>query len=111
MKTIYHPSRDSLVLPPLLHALGDPVRLAIVKRLATGDELTCNVAYPYPIPKSTLSHHIKILREAGLIHVRQQGREYYSHLRFDDIELRFPGVLQAILRVTNADSVSTLSMQ
>ena len=99
MKIIYHPEPDSIGLPGVLYALGEPVRLTIVTRLAAEGELTCGVAYPDPIPKSTLSHHLKILREAGVIHVRQQGREYHNSLRRDDLEARFPGLLRAIIDV------------
>jgi DNA-binding transcriptional ArsR family regulator len=99
MKFIYHPDRDSLTLAGILYALGDPVRLTIVRNLAAAGELTCGVAYPDPIPKSTLSHHLKILREAGVIHVRQQGREYHNSLRREDLEARFPGLLRAVLAV------------
>jgi DNA-binding transcriptional ArsR family regulator len=97
MKSIYHPDREILALPNVLYALGDPVRLYIVKNLATEGELTCGVAYPLPIAKSTLSHHLKILRESGVIHVRQQGREYYNTLRQADLDTRFPGLLAAVL--------------
>ncbi|MBC8161645.1 MAG: helix-turn-helix transcriptional regulator [Roseiflexaceae bacterium] len=99
MKIIYRPERDSLELPGILYALGDPVRLTIVTRLASKGELTCGIAYPDLIPKSTLSHHLKILREAGVIHVRQQGREYHNSLRRDDLEARFPGLLRTIVDV------------
>jgi DNA-binding transcriptional ArsR family regulator len=99
MKFIYHPDRDVLSLAGILHALGDPVRLIIVRNLATDGELTCGVAYPHPIPKSTLSHHLKILRESGIIHVRQQGREYYNRLREEDLDARFPGFLRVVLAV------------
>jgi DNA-binding transcriptional ArsR family regulator len=100
MKLIYHPERETLTLAGLLYALGDPVRLTIVSRLATHGELTCGVAYPHAIPKSTLSHHLKILREAGVIFVRQQGREYYNRLRREDLDTRFPGVLATVLAST-----------
>jgi DNA-binding transcriptional ArsR family regulator len=97
MKLIYHPDRETITLAGVLYALGDPVRLAIVVRLAADGEQTCGVAYPHPIPKSTLSHHLRILREAGLIQVRQQGREYYNRLRREDLDARFPGVLASVI--------------
>lgn len=99
---MYHPERDSLALPHILYALGDPVRLSIVQQLASDGELTCTIAYPHPIPKSTLSYHLRILREAGIIHVRQQGRESYNSLRQADLEIRFPGVLNAIIHAAAA---------
>lgn len=99
MKLIYHPDKSVLSLAGILYALGDPVRLTIVRNLAAHGELTCGVAYPLPIAKSTLSNHLKVLREAGVIFVRQQGREYHNTLRREDLDQRFPNVLSAILEV------------
>jgi DNA-binding transcriptional ArsR family regulator len=99
MKLIYHPDKEAISLAGVLYALGDPIRLTIVKNLASQGELTCGVAYPLPVAKSTLSNHLKVLREAGVIFVRQQGREYFNTLRREDLEQRFPKVLEAILEV------------
>jgi DNA-binding transcriptional ArsR family regulator len=106
MRIIHHPDRSVLTLAAVLYALGDPVRLTIVQRLAAEGELTCGVAYPFPIAKSTLSHHLKILREAGVIQVRQQGREYYNRLRSAEIDARFPAVLAAILAAAPAPELA-----
>ena len=105
MKLIYHPERETITLAGVLYALGDPVRLTIVTRLAVDGELTCGVAYPHPIAKSTLAHHLKLLREAGLIYVRQQGREYYNRLRSEDLDARFPGVLTTVIAAAPRDAV------
>ncbi len=64
MRMFYHPDRDSLDLASILHALSDPVRLRIVQSLAQSGELTCG-AFGINAPKSTLSHHFKVLREGG----------------------------------------------
>lgn len=104
MKFIYHPDIDEVSLAGVLYALGDPVRLTIVSSLAQHRELTCGIAYPLPIPKSTLSHHLKILREAGIIHVRPQGREFYNSLRRDELNQRFPGLLDSVLHSVVAAS-------
>jgi DNA-binding transcriptional ArsR family regulator len=96
--TIAHPAREDLELGAVLHALSDPVRLRIVAELAHGEgEFTCG-SFALPVTKSTCTHHFKVLREAGLIHQRPQGTTRLNRLRRADIEARFPGLLQTILR-------------
>ena len=93
-----HPRRDSLNLAEVLHALSDPMRLRIVAVLAAdGGERTCN-SFNLPIVKSTCTHHFKVLREAGLIRQRVVGTKRVNSLRRDDVEARFPGLLEAVLR-------------
>ena len=96
MRMFYHPDRDSLDLASILHALSDPVRLRIVQSLARGGELTCG-AFGIGIPKSTLSHHFKVLREGGVIRTRMEGVHRIVSLRMEDLNARFPGLVQAIL--------------
>jgi DNA-binding transcriptional ArsR family regulator len=96
--TIVHPAREELELGAVLHALSDPVRLRIVAELArTEDEFTCG-SFSLPVTKSTCTHHFKVLRESGLIHQRPQGTTRLNRLRREDIESRFPGLLQTVLR-------------
>jgi DNA-binding transcriptional ArsR family regulator len=93
-----HPDSSSLKLEAVLHALGDPVRLAIVKRLAAGPELACFEAVAgLDIAKSTQSHHFRILREAGIIQTRKEGVACLSALRRADLDRQFPGLIDAIL--------------
>jgi DNA-binding transcriptional ArsR family regulator len=88
---------ETLELPAILHALSDPIRLRIVTRLAEGDECACN-SFGLPITKSTCSHHLRVLREAGLIEQRVDGKSRLNRLRGEALEQRFPGLLQAVLR-------------
>ena len=81
----------------VLYALGDPVRLKIVKTIAQKGEQACRSCGGDEIAKSTLSHHFKILREAGLIHTQKVGTQHLNSLRIDELETRFPGVLAAVL--------------
>lgn len=97
MRKLYHPPPDNITLPAILYALSDSYRLEIVRQLALQDELTCG-ALCMPVAKSTLSHHFKVLREAGVIQSRQDGRECYNSIRHKDLEARFPGLLAAILQ-------------
>jgi DNA-binding transcriptional ArsR family regulator len=92
------PERDEIELAAVLHALSDPVRLGIVSALRkSGDERRCG-SFDAPVSKSTLTHHFRVLREAGVIVQRQDGTARLSRLRSDDLDARFPGVLDAILR-------------
>lgn len=97
MRPIYHPDKSDISLECVLYALGDPVRLEIVKRLAAEQELSC-AAIDAPVAKSTLSHHFKILREAGVIYCRKQGTQHMNSLRREDLSDRFPGLLDTILK-------------
>jgi DNA-binding transcriptional ArsR family regulator len=81
----------------VLYALGDPVRMSIAVQLQDGEEKTCN---QFKIPskhKSTLTHHFKVLREAGITRTRIDGREHFVSLRLDELAKRFPGVMDSIL--------------
>jgi DNA-binding transcriptional ArsR family regulator len=91
------PERDEIDLAGVLHALSDPVRLGIVAGLReSGDERRCG-SFAAPVTKSTLTHHFRVLRESGVISQRQEGTARLSRLRTDDLEARFPGVLEAVL--------------
>jgi DNA-binding transcriptional ArsR family regulator len=101
MRPLYHPHYQDISLAGVLYALGDPVRLEIVKRLATEGELACG-ALNLPVAKSTLSHHFKLLRESGVLQCRKDGTQHLNSLRRGDLEQRFPGLLDAVLRVAQS---------
>ena len=93
-----HPERAAVELAAVLHALSDPMRMRIVAKLASeGGEHTCS-SFDLPIVKSTCTHHFKVLREAGLIRQRVVGTKRVNSLRRKDIDHRFPGLLDAVLR-------------
>jgi DNA-binding transcriptional ArsR family regulator len=94
-----HPSRQQLDLHAVLHALSDPVRMQVVRQLANEEERGWG-ELDVPVAKSTLSHHLKVLRRAGVINVRQDGQRCFVSLRSEDLESRFPGVLSSILSAT-----------
>jgi DNA-binding transcriptional ArsR family regulator len=96
MRTIVHPAPEQLRLEGVLHALSDPVRLQIVATLRAGDELPCG-GLEVPVSKSTLSHHLKVLRDAGLTRTRCEGVTRLVSLRREDVEARFPGLLSCVL--------------
>jgi DNA-binding transcriptional ArsR family regulator len=94
-----HPELSDVELPAVLFALSDPARLDLVKQLATHGALSvaqCQATGP-DVPKSTFSHHLKTLREAGLIRNEPTGRQRTVTLRRSEVEARFPGLLDAVL--------------
>src|SRR3954465_9860380 len=90
------PAPDALALECVLHALADPVRLRIVADLADGSEKVCGT-FVLPVSAATRSHHLRILREAGLTVTRAHGTQRLVALRRDVLEARFPGLIGAIL--------------
>ena len=101
MRTPLHPTCEDVFLPNILYALGDPIRLRIVEQLASAFEgISCQrIIVGEGVAKSTQSHHFKVLREAGLIRMEPQGRRLLVSLRRDELEQRFPGLLDTILRL------------
>jgi DNA-binding transcriptional ArsR family regulator len=98
MRALAHPATEDIQLTEVLRALSDPARLAIATRLAEIGEEQCNdLGEGLGVHKSTLSHHYRVLREAGVTRARWQGRTKLITLRRDDIESRFPGLLDAVL--------------
>ena len=93
----FHPNLDSISLADVLHALSDPVRLAIVKSLAPGEETAWN-AFMVGVAPSTLSHHMKVLRNAGIIANRRDGMRCIVSLR-PELSARFPDLLETVLRL------------
>ena len=99
-----HPETGDLVLTDVLFALSDPTRLAIVRELAEGalEETPC-AAVGGTMPKSTRSHQLKTLREAGVIRNEANGRGRRLTLRTEDLDARFPGLLAAVLDAPGPD--------
>ncbi len=103
MRRFFFPEQSQLVLTHVLYALSDPTRLQIVAHLAGGNELTCADS-SLSTPKSTLSHHLKVLRESGLITTRAEGTQLFNSVRRADLDARFPGFLDAVLDSVRTDS-------
>ena len=96
MKVYHHPALASIPLSAVMQALSDPCRIAIVRELLSRDRpLACNEV-PLQISKATRSHHFDVLRDAGLIRTRVEGTKCMSSLRTQEIEARFPGLLQLV---------------
>jgi len=100
MDDVVEPAADDMLLPKMLAALADPHRLATVRFLAARGESWCAQVMQeagLEMTKSTFSHHLRILREAGLVTKRIQGAKGYAQLRKADVDRRFPGLLDSIL--------------
>jgi DNA-binding transcriptional ArsR family regulator len=91
----------TLDLATVLHALSDPMRLRIVHALADGKELSCG-GVGLPVTKSTCSHHLKVLRDAGVITQRQHGTARLNTLAREDLDAAFPGLLDSVLKAAAA---------
>jgi DNA-binding transcriptional ArsR family regulator len=104
MDRFTHPDLKDVTLTAVLHALADPNRRAILRRLAAdkqceGKGLSCAMAAPANLPKATMSNHYTVLRNAGLVRAERRGTEVVHAIRCTEVEARFPGVLSAVLAV------------
>ena len=101
MRPLFHPSIEEVTVESILHALSDPVRVAIYADIV-GSDCSQNCSNflrvsEKTIPKSTLSQHFKALRDAGLIRGERRGVEMHNTARCAELDRRFPGLIQAIL--------------
>jgi DNA-binding transcriptional ArsR family regulator len=94
---LHHPERDEIELPAVLHALSDPHRLEMVRRLAEDTDPRPCGTFGFDISKSTMTHHFRTLRESGVIQQKREGTTKLTWLRRDDLDARFPGLLDAVL--------------
>ncbi|HEY2053020.1 MAG TPA: metalloregulator ArsR/SmtB family transcription factor [Solirubrobacterales bacterium] len=96
---IHHPAVDSLDLATVMRALGDPLRIQIVREVDAEGEILCTELYQrLGLPASTGSYHLRQLREAGVTRARAVGTARMTSLRREDLESRFPGLVDLILR-------------
>jgi DNA-binding transcriptional ArsR family regulator len=97
MRTYNHPDPEDFALERVFHALSDPVRLGIVLHLARVKEATCG-ELDGGRPKSSMSPHFRILREAGLVQTRVEGTMHQNTLRRAELDARFPGLMAAVIK-------------
>jgi DNA-binding transcriptional ArsR family regulator len=96
---IPHPATEALDLATIMRTVGDPVRLAVVRELADGRERACgDLQARLGIPASTGSYHLRLLRQAGVTRTRADGTTRLISLRRDDLERRFPGLVDVLTR-------------
>ena len=99
-----HPDTDEITLTRVLAVLGDPIRLGLVRLLADGQERNWG-ELRVPVAKSTLSHHLKVLRDAGVTWTRQEGTRCFVQLRRSDLDQRFPQLMAALLAAAADEGV------
>src|SRR5262245_60442096 len=108
MKPLFHPSVDDITVEGILHALSDPVRVQIFAEIARADcPQTCSAFLELServVPKSTLSQHFRVLREAGLIRSQRKGVELHNTPRHEDIHERFGKLITAIIEAHTAQT-------
>ena len=102
MRPLFHPAIEEVTVEAILHALSDPVRVAIYADIV-GQECPQNCSTflqmgDRPITKSTLSQHFKILREAGLIRSERSGVEMHNTSRCAEVDSRYPRLISTIVR-------------
>jgi DNA-binding transcriptional ArsR family regulator len=101
MRPLVHPAIEEVPIEAILHALSDPVRVAIYADIVKGCKENCSTFLTVEdrdIPKSTLSHHFKILREAGLIRSERKGVEMFNTSRCEEVDRHYPGLIGVIVK-------------
>lgn len=93
---VSHPDVASVDVDDLLKALADPTRRQIVRLLMTDGDRPCGT-FGLPVAASTLSHHFRTLRKAGILRQYDDGRQRMNTLRLDELDERFPGLVQTVL--------------
>ena len=93
---LIHPPPEDFTVLAVLHALSDPTRMTVVQTLRASPERACGT-FPVEVAPSTLTHHFRVLREAGIIRQREDGNRRWTTLRGEDLQARFPGLLDAIV--------------
>ena len=113
MRPLVHPSIEDITVEGILHALSDPVRAAIYAELAISSGATCSNFLKISdreIPKSTLSQHFRALREAGLIRSERHGVEMRNTTRCEEINGRFPGLIETIMRAHQVQAAERMQV-
>jgi DNA-binding transcriptional ArsR family regulator len=101
------PELHDVSLAVMMAALSDPVRVAIERELDVRGEASCG-ACDVGVSKATRSHHFKVLREAGLTRTRAEGTHRFVALRRDEVDVRFPGLLGAVLAAAEAETLTAV---
>jgi DNA-binding transcriptional ArsR family regulator len=111
VKPLVHPAAQDITVEGILHALSDPVRVRIFAEIARADcSQTCSAflqVYDKAVPKSTLSQHFKVLRDAGLIRSERRGVELHNTPRHADLHARFGRLITAIIEAHTAQTQRT----
>lgn len=107
MRSLEHPSREEMRLDTVLAALADPVRRQVACRLFDHEDGHACGTFDLPVSKSTSTHHFRVLREAGVIHQEYRGTSIMNSLRREDLENRFPGLLEAVFAAQHIEDTTS----
>lgn len=102
-RALAHPEPAEIRLENVLHALSDPMRLSIVRQLASSPVGQACSAFALPVTKSTTTHHFRVLRESGVVRQAYRGTAKMNELRREDLEALFPGLLDSVLTAAAAE--------
>jgi DNA-binding transcriptional ArsR family regulator len=105
MSTVIQPTSEEMQLATVMAALSDPVRVRIVRTLAAQGEFACGTL-DLGVSPATRSHHFRVLREAGITHTRPSGTHRFVSLRREELDERFPGLLDAVLAAAAREAAS-----
>lgn len=105
MTDLAEPAAEDFELTAVLQAVADEQRLRIIRELACLGEAACG-AVDLEISKATRSHHFRVLRESGLTHTRTEGTRRWVSLRKEELDARFPGLLDALLAAQTTPAAS-----
>ncbi|MEV0679736.1 metalloregulator ArsR/SmtB family transcription factor [Actinosynnema sp. NPDC050436] len=105
MPNIDEPGPTDIELGAVLHALSDPTRLAVVLQVESAGERCCG-ALAVDVAKSTLSQHLRVLREAGITRTRACGNQRWVSLRREDLDALFPGLLDVVLKAADRTALA-----
>lgn len=103
MRSLRHPSSEEIELTRVLYALSDPLRLDIVRQLDREGAASC-AALDCGRPKSSMSHHFRVLRDSGVMRTRTDGPAHINELRREELDRLFPGLLDIVLKEGVAES-------
>jgi DNA-binding transcriptional ArsR family regulator len=95
MEEVFELRIEETTLECVFRALGDPARFEMVSKMLAQGEVSCKMLCG-DAPKSSVSHHFRILRECGLTHTRLCGNQRWMSIRENELEMRFPGLLELI---------------
>ncbi|MEU4828768.1 helix-turn-helix domain-containing protein [Actinomadura sp. NPDC023710] len=110
MREVSQPATEAIRLVEVLRALADPVRLDLVLRLDRMGEDFCNaIGAEIDVHQTTLSHHYRVLREAGVTWTTVQGRSRLVRLRREDLDALFPGLLDSVLSARRRTSDTAIT--
>ncbi|GAA2111437.1 helix-turn-helix domain-containing protein [Kitasatospora saccharophila] len=106
-----HPEARDITLQGVLEALADPVRRSIVRQIAGAPgEKACGT-FDITVTRTTGTHHFRVLRQSGVIRQYYEGTSKINTLRRDELELAFPGLLDAVVLAADREAARAAAVR